>query len=660
MSSLVQSSEVQAKLKSAFDLVRTYALDKELLEQMETLESEGFNRQDHTGVCSRLTEELAGSIASQGDACVEDHVFTDVEMFESWSTSTSITHITSTSTRHAKHETVRDVLSGHAHLQGGRATLSSILRNPTSDAVLLNKRQATLRQLQQNKPLIASLSTTFSKMSALEPDVMWAFREPGEEADALYGMVYFQSWFLKGFNASSNCLTAFALQRILLSPLIGILTPLVYIVFPYLVLRYHGLPIGFVAYLRMLYRSFSLAGNMMTHGTGTSWVQYLSCGFSLLFYFQSLFSSFEVSRTLTTVIRIICNKMNNVHEFMHLACEAHRSTAAAGVDFTGAWVQPGFVTPAKVDFQGPALQPFNLLSNFGTALKAFREFDMTKNMCIVQWAYLADAVLAIEVARCSLGFCYTTFSSSTRTTFIADSLWHPCLVDVVKNSVNLTEQNMILTGPNAGGKSTLLKSILIAALLSQSTCIAPCASLELTPFRLIRSQINVPDCKGSQSLFEAEMLRCKESLDKLRDLDKGGRKALIVMDEIFSSTNVVEGIAGAYAVAKALAALPHAVTIISTHFAYLCKLAKDSGGRYGNYKMQVSISDGGDITYPYTLSRGISKQYIALDLLRKNGFDAGILEDAIAVRSRLTEGSEKNKCKHDKRGVEGEDKLIES
>ena len=552
--------------------------------------------------------------------CVEEHVFADVEMFETYVANGK--------------DTVAQVFKKEARLRGGRHMIEGILKNPTSDFASLKEKQECLRKLGQDAALMSTVRDALTRMSVLEPDVMWAFRNPGEEAQALYDMVYFNAWYMRGLNASPLALTACSLQRIVVSPMIGVLTPAVYILGPYLVLLYHGIRMSFMNYVRMLYTSFTVAGSMLSATRGGAWVRYLSIGFTLIFYFQSLFSSIEVSTTLSTVCRIISDKMKNVHEFLATCVTLRKRIVDAGLSLTKSWLQVKDGPLDTCTFEGEALASYSIFSNFGKSLKAFKEFNSEDNGHLVRWAYLLDAVVAIEETRLSNGFCFVDFVEGSQKAYEADGLFHPCLVGkVVTNSVNLSKKNMILTGPNAGGKSTLLKSILISALLSQSTGIAPCARLRHTPFHLVRSQINVPDCKGSQSLFEAEMFRCKDSLEKLRVLGHNKSPSLVVMDEIFSSTNVVEGISGAFAVAKALASLESNITVISTHFAYLCKLAKTT--HFTNYKMQVDMRND-EIRYPYLMVPGISKQFVALELLKKNGFDASIIDDALEVRTRLT------------------------
>jgi DNA mismatch repair ATPase MutS len=154
----------------------------------------------------------------------------------------------------------------------------------------------------------------------------------------------------------------------------------------------------------------------------------------------------------------------------------------------------------------------------------------------------------------------------------------------------------------------------------------------VTPYTFINSQINIPDCKGKASLFEAEMYRCKSNIDALKGINSSDF-AFLGMDEIFNSTNPVEGIAGAYAIISYIAKLPNVSSIVTTHYLYLTKLKKECSN-ITTYKMNILQQDN-KIKFPYLLKRGISRQYIALDLLKLNGFDNDILEVAQNVKDKL-------------------------
>ena len=181
----------------------------------------------------------------------------------------------------------------------------------------------------------------------------------------------------------------------------------------------------------------------------------------------------------------------------------------------------------------------------------------------------------------------------------------------------MEKQNCILTGPNGSGKSSFLKTILINIILAQSLGIVPASSLVLSPFKYISSYLNIADSQGKESLFQAEMSRCHNHLEKLKELeneDKGF--SFNIMDEIFVSTNYFEGVSGAYGVIKSIEGFKKSLNIITTHFDILTK---------DEYKLPsycfkyFTINDDG--TKDYKIRDGVNKKHCALSLLKDKGFD---------------------------------------
>ena len=278
-------------------------------------------------------------------------------------------------------------------------------------------------------------------------------------------------------------------------------------------------------------------------------------------------------------------------------------------------------------------EPFKVFSNFGEQLKNFKEINKEALKGLIKKTYIIDVLASIQQLTCE-GYTYTTFIKREKPFVKMDGLWHPSLDinTVVKN--NLTcEKNIILTGPNAGGKSTILKSVLLNIVLSQSFGIGCSDKLTLTPFKNISSQINVPDDKGHSSLFESEMYRCKSNLDclKMMNLDQF---SFIVFDELLNSTNIVEGIAGAYAIMKQISNFKNCLSILSTHYTYLTRLSKEYPDDFKSLMVSVTMCEG-KFVYPYKLISGVSKQYIALELLKSNGFDKDIIENALVIKNKL-------------------------
>ena len=271
--------------------------------------------------------------------------------------------------------------------------------------------------------------------------------------------------------------------------------------------------------------------------------------------------------------------------------------------------------------------------------------DIEQYIPLIKRIHLLDALRTIPVLVKDDHFCFSSFceKNNNHPVINAQGLFHPCLMtqkfeDIVKNDIVLGSDdqpyNMLITGPNAGGKSTFVKSMLFAVLLSQTLTIANAARFTHTPFAFLNTQINIPDTKGKQSLFEAEMFRSKSNFDTLKKLPSDAM-GLIAIDEIFSSTNPVEGIAGAYAIAKKLGEYRNTMNIITTHYVHLSQLEKEQK-TYRNFCMNVEQDAEGNVTrYPYCLNYGVSRQYIALELLAKNGFDADIIQEALDVKHKM-------------------------
>jgi DNA mismatch repair ATPase MutS len=127
------------------------------------------------------------------------------------------------------------------------------------------------------------------------------------------------------------------------------------------------------------------------------------------------------------------------------------------------------------------------------------------------------------------------------------------------------------------------------------------------------------------------MHRCKHNLDMLQNI-KG--PSLIVMDEIFNSTNPLEAVAGAFAVCKKMSQYRNNILIFTTHYNYLTKLAKEPTCGFANYRMETIVV-GEDIQFTYRFQRGVNKHLLALELLKKSGFESSIIEEAIAIKNTL-------------------------
>ncbi|MFH1254185.1 MAG: hypothetical protein V1646_02005 [bacterium] len=290
--------------------------------------------------------------------------------------------------------------------------------------------------------------------------------------------------------------------------------------------------------------------------------------------------------------------------------------------------------PSFFSYKGRAISAFTLMSElkqqFVSTLEKLGQLD----------AYVAIASFMRANQNNENGkYCFPIYVQKDLPYLNLNQYWHPFLnpKTVVINNIELggnVAQNIVVTGPNAGGKSTALKSITLSIILAQTLGIAPAQSMTFTPFKNINTYMNIADDAGSESLFQAEMHRAA-TLVKMAQNQSSEDFAFIAMDELFTGTNPIEGKSAAYGVIKKLISYNNCMLLFSTHFKELTELEEEMQGKIKNFKVHVNKTESTEstackISYEYKLIPGISDQTIALDLLAQDGFDQDILDYSYA------------------------------
>ena len=206
---------------------------------------------------------------------------------------------------------------------------------------------------------------------------------------------------------------------------------------------------------------------------------------------------------------------------------------------------------------------------------------------------------------------------------------HPVLEQLVgkenfiKNDVYIDNNKFlnIITGPNMGGKSTIMRQVAIAVIMAQIGCYVACKSANLCLFDQIFTRIGASDdLVSGKSTFMVEMM---EANNALRNATKD---SLIIFDEIGRGTSTYDGMALAQSIIEYIAVNIKAKTLFSTHYHELTFLESKLEGIVNK---NVAVYEENDkVTFLYTLQDGCANKSYGINVARLAHLPESLLERA--------------------------------
>lgn len=197
-------------------------------------------------------------------------------------------------------------------------------------------------------------------------------------------------------------------------------------------------------------------------------------------------------------------------------------------------------------------------------------------------------------------------------------VFHPLIKDPMPNSI--TEDSCtLLTGSNASGKSTFIKSLAINGILSQTIYTSLSHEYKASYFIIYSSMALKDNILSNESYFIVEI----KSLKRILDNANGKYPVLCFVDEVLRGTNTLERIAASSRILASLASV-NALCFAATHDIELTYILEKY---YSNYHFRERI-DGNQVLFDYKLYKGRAVSKNAIKLLKLLGYSKDIIDNA--------------------------------
>jgi DNA mismatch repair ATPase MutS len=235
---------------------------------------------------------------------------------------------------------------------------------------------------------------------------------------------------------------------------------------------------------------------------------------------------------------------------------------------------------------------------------------------LLSFVYEVDVYIAVSDVAHARGFTYAKAYQAERNILHATGLYHPALKQAVGNSITMEQQKnvLFLTGANMAGKSTLMKAVGIGVYLAHMGF--PVAALDMS-FSVrdgLYTSINVADnISLGYSHFYAEVVRVKQVAEAVA----GGKRLMIMFDELFKGTNVKDAFDGTLAVTEAFAGYTDCLFIVSTHIIEVGEELKKLPNIHCVY--MPTIMEGNYPRYTYQLQEGITEDRQGMLIIQNEG-----------------------------------------
>jgi len=469
-------------------------------------------------------------------------------------------------------------------------------------------------------------------------NIMEIWKATKEDPRFLEKYSYMEWEMLKYLNYSPAFLQCLSIIN-LMSPITSIAIPIVFLVLPFVLLKIQGIPIDFTKYTEVL---TDIAKHHFIGKTLTSMKNFSlnNMGYLLItvaFYFLQIYQNIISFLRFYRNISNINKQLNDMKEYVEYSINSMETFVQINKDkgtyskfIADIETNISVLQDIRKEFSG--INPFGIsiskLSDLGYLFKCYHDLHINKEYekairYSIGFEGYVNNLLGLFNNITSTNICIAKF---VKKDCVVTEQYYPPYVNQkhVKNSCKF-DKNMIITGVNASGKTTMLKTTTINIIFTQQFGFGFYKSFSINPYTHIHSYLNIPDTSGRDSLFQAESRRCKEIIDVIGpDKNDKENRHFCIFDELYSGTNPIEATKSAYAFLLYLSKFKNVDFILTTHYTSICKKMRNEP-KIRNYKMDVERTDEDKLKYTYKIKPGICNIQGAIEILKNMDYPIEII-----------------------------------